>query len=464
VARRLAVLDVVGLTPALVGPATPNLARFAARGATVPVTPVLPAVTCSVQATYLTGVLPSAHGVVGNGWYFRDECEVRFWRQSNRLVEAEKLWETARRLDPELRVANLFWWFNMHSSADVAVTPRPMYPADGRKLPDVYTRPAGLRDELQDALGTFPLFHYWGPAASIRSTRWIADATRLVEEQHRPTLTLVYLPHLDYGLQRHGTSDPAVEAELREVDTVCGELIDMYDDRGVEVVVLSEYGITDVSRPVHLNRLLREQGLLSVREELGREQLDPGASMAFAVADHQVAHVYVADPSRLGAVRELLESCPGVERVLDGDARRAAGLDHPRAGELIAIAQPDAWFTYYHWLDDSRAPDFARTVDIHRKPGYDPVELFLDPALRFPRIEVGRRVLARRLGFRTLLDVIGLDASLVRGSHGRLPASHEQGPLLISGRPELVGREALAATDVRDVLLRHLGVPAPAPA
>jgi predicted AlkP superfamily pyrophosphatase or phosphodiesterase len=464
VARRLAVLDVVGLTPALVGPATPNLARFAARGATVPVTPVLPAVTCSVQATYLTGVLPSAHGVVGNGWYFRDECEVRFWRQSNRLVEAEKLWETARRLDPELTVANLFWWFNMHSSADVSVTPRPMYPADGRKLPDVYTRPAGLRDELQDALGTFPLFHYWGPAASIQSTRWIADATRLVEEQHRPTLTLVYLPHLDYGLQRHGPSDPAVEAELREVDTVCGELIDMYDDRGVEVVVLSEYGITDVSRPVHLNRLLREQGLLSVREELGREQLDPGASMAFAVADHQVAHVYVADPSRLDAVRELLESCPGVERVLDGDARRAAGLDHPRAGELIAIAQPDAWFTYYHWLDDSRAPDFARTVDIHRKPGYDPVELFLDPALRFPRIEVGRRLLARRLGFRTLLDVIGLDASLVRGSHGRLPASHEQAPLLISGRPELVGREALAATDVRDVLLRHLGVPAPAPA
>ncbi len=460
--RRLAVLDVVGLTPGLLGAATPHLSRFAARGATVPVVPALPAVTCTVQATYLTGTPPSVHGVVGNGWYFRDECEVRFWRQSNHLVRSEKVWEAARRADPHLTCANLFWWFNMHSSADLSVTPRPMYPADGRKLPDVYTQPAELRDELQGALGTFPLFNYWGPAASIRSTRWIADATRLVEERHRPTLTLVYLPHLDYGLQRHGTHDPAVEAELREVDAVCGELIDLYGEREVDVVVLSEYGITDVSLPVHPNRLLREHGLLRVREELGRELLDAGASAAFAVADHQVAHVYVDDPSRLAVVRELLESCPGVERVLDEEGKRAAGLDHPRSGELVAIAEPEAWFTYYHWLDDRRAPDFARTVDIHRKPGYDPVELFLDPALRFPRLEIGRTLLGRRLGFRGLLDVIGLDASLVRGSHGRLPPAPEQGPLLISGRPELLGGETLAATDVRDVLLRHLGAPAAA--
>jgi predicted AlkP superfamily pyrophosphatase or phosphodiesterase len=461
--RRLAVLDVVGLTPGLLGPSTPRLSAFAARGAAVPVGHVLPAVTCSVQATYLTGLPPAGHGVVGNGWYVRDDCEVRFWRQSNRLVEGEKLWETARRSDPSLTCANLFWWFNMYSSADVSVTPRPMYPADGRKLPDVNTRPADLRERLQGELGTFPLFQFWGPAASIRSTRWIAGAARIVEEASRPSLALVYLPHLDYGLQRHGPADPAAAGELRDVDAVCGELIDFYGDRGVDVVVLSEYGIAEVSRPVHLNRLLREHGLLAVREELGREQLDAGASAAFAVADHQVAHVYVNDGARLDEVRSLVSACPGVERVLDGEERRAAGLDHPRAGELVAVAEPGAWFTYYHWLDDRRAPDFARTVDIHRKPGYDPAELLLDPALRWPRVRVGATLLRRRLGFRTLLEVVPLDASLVRGSHGREPAAPTEGPLLITGRPDLLdGAAGLPAAEVRGLLLRHLGAGAPA--
>jgi predicted AlkP superfamily pyrophosphatase or phosphodiesterase len=453
------VLDVVGLTGELLGPLTPHLSRFAASGASVPVSPVLPAVTCPVQATYLTGAAPAAHGAVGNGWYFRDEGEVRFWRQSNRLVTAEKVWETARRHRPDFTCANLFWWFNMYSSADYTVTPRPMYPADGRKLPDVYTRPAELRTVLQGELGTFPLFQFWGPGASIDSTRWIASSACLVETMHRPTLSLVYLPHLDYGLQRYGPHHPALERELRDVDAVCGELIEFYREREVDVVVLSEYGITDVSEPVHLNRVLRGHGLLQVRKELGLELLDPGASTAFAVADHQVAHVYVNEPSQLGAVRALLESCTGVERVLDERGKLAAGLDHPRAGELVAIAEPHAWFTYYYWLDDLRAPDFARTVDIHRKPGYDPVELLFDPALRWPRLRVGLTLLQRRLGGRQLLEVVPLDAKLVRGSHGRLPPTPEQGPLLISGRPELLGASTLAAAEVRGLLLQHLDVP-----
>ncbi|HYU17681.1 MAG TPA: nucleotide pyrophosphatase/phosphodiesterase family protein [Chloroflexota bacterium] len=454
--RKTVVLDVVGLTPGLLGDATPRLRAFAERGRVASITPVLPAVTCTAQATYLTGAHPEAHGIVGNGWYFRDECEVRFWRQSNKLVQQPKIWERARSLEPSFTCANLFWWFNMYSSADYSVTPRPMYPADGRKLPDVYTQPAELRPGLQAALGQFPLFNFWGPATSIRASRWIADAALWVDRQHDPTLTLIYLPHLDYCLQRLGPGHPEVAADLRQIDAVCGDLIDHYQARDCQIIVLSEYGIGPVSRAVHLNRRLRESGLLAVRDELGRELLDPGASAAFAVADHQVAHVYVNDPDRLSQARAVLEDTAGVALVLDAGARRAHHLDHPRCGELVAVAEPDAWFTYYYWLDDNRAPDFARTVDIHRKPGYDPVELFVDPSLRFPKLKVGSTLLQQRLGFRTLLDVVPLDASLVRGSHGRVPDEAAEMPIFVTQSTDLLDESDIQATDVCELILRHL--------
>jgi predicted AlkP superfamily pyrophosphatase or phosphodiesterase len=400
--------------------------------------------------------MPSEHGIVGNGWYFRDECEIKFWRQSNKLVQAPKLWDQARGLDPAFTCANMFWWYNMYSTVDYAVTPRPMYPADGRKLPDIYSQPADLRPRLQERLGQFPLFQFWGPGTSIRCTEWIARASMMVEEEFGPTLTLIYLPHLDYGFQRYGPNDPRVEKDLREVDGVCEELITFYEGRGAQVVVLSEYGITSVSRAVSLNRTLREHGYIAVREELGRELLDAGASTAFAVADHQVAHVYVNDPRQLDAVQEIVQSVPGVEQVLGEEGKRAHGLDHPRSGELVVIAEPDAWFTYYYWLDDDRAPDYAPTVDIHRKPGYDPAELFMDPDIRVPALKVGWKVAQKKLGFRYLMDVIPLSGELVRGSHGRLPDSEKDGPLFITRQPELLPGERLAPTDVQHAILSHL--------
>jgi predicted AlkP superfamily pyrophosphatase or phosphodiesterase len=345
----------------------------------------------------------------------------------------------------------------MYSSVDYAVTPRPMYPADGRKIPDVHTKPGALRDELQSSLGTFPLFEFWGPRASIRSTQWIAASAKFVEAKFNPTLTLVYLPHLDYNLQRVGVSRAEdIAKDLSDVDAVCGDLIDYYEGRGARVVVLSEYGLRDVSQPVHINRALRVRGLLAFREERGLEMIDAGASAAFAVADHQIAHVYVNDRARMNEVRDLLERLPGVERVLGDTEKAAAHIDHGRAGDLIAVAKPEAWFTYYYWLDDAKAPDFARTVDIHRKPGYDPVELFLNPAIKVPAAAVGWRLAKRAAGFRTLLDVIPLDASLVRGSHGRTGPASADGPLLLSREKELVGSGPLASVEVYDVLLRHL--------
>ena len=455
--HKTVVLNVVGLTTDLIARGAPALSRWSQDAAVIGVESAFPAVTCTAQSDYLTGTAADSHGVVGNGWYGRDDCEVRFWRQSNRLVLGQKIWDIARAEDPTFTCANLFWWFNMYSSVDVSVTPRPMYPADGRKLPDVYTVPAALRDELQTELGTFPLFEFWGPRASIASTRWIAASAKAVENKFNPTLTLIYLPHLDYNLQRIGASAPAALADVRQVDDVCRDLISFYEERGARVVVLSEYGIRDVSQPVHVNRVLRQRGLLAVREELGRELLDAGASAAFAVADHQVAHVYVNDRHRVGEVKAVLEGIHGIERVLGESGKAEFHIDHPRAGELVAIANPDAWFTYYYWLDDERAPDFARTVEIHRKPGYDPVELFLDPHISMPALTVGWKLTRRKLGFRTLLDVIPLDASLVKGSHGRpVAATAQDAPVLITKRQDLVPGSSIRSTGVHDVLLAHL--------
>jgi predicted AlkP superfamily pyrophosphatase or phosphodiesterase len=454
--HKTVVLNVVGLTPGLLGPSMPALTRWAGEGTVARIKSAFPAVTCSAQADYLTGRTPAVHGIVGNGWYAREEAEIKFWKQSNLLVQAPKIYETARAADPSFTCANLFWWFNMYSSADYSVTPRPMYPADGRKIPDVYTRPSSLRDELQSALGTFPLFEFWGPRASIRSTRWIADAAKQVDQKFDPTLTLVYLPHLDYNLQRVGPGDPAAASDLQQVDAVCGDLIAHYESRGARVIVLSEYGLQNVSSPVHLNRVLRQHGLIAVRDELGHEMLDPGASAAFAVADHQVAHVYVNDASRLHEVRGLLERTAGVEIVLGHDEKIAHGIDHSRAGDLVAVAAAGAWFTYYFWHDDQRAPDFARTVEIHRKPGYDPVELFLDPAIRIPALTVGWKLAKRKAGLRALLDVIPLDASLVKGSHGRQTGWSEEGPVLISRQKELVPSARITSVDVHDHILSHL--------
>lgn len=451
-----AVLNVVGLTPALMGEDTPHLNALAEAGARATIDTITPAVTCSVQATMLTGTMPSTHGIVGNGWYFRDQAQVMFWKQPNILVQAEKVWETARRRDPSITCANVCWWFNMYSSVDWSVTPRPVYRADGGKIFDIYTAPPDLRTRLTDALGRpFPFFNFWGPQSNIESSRWIAEASALVDAWHDPSLLLVYLPHLDYNLQRLGPTDPAIRADVRAIDAVCGTLIEKLQARGRRVIVVSEYGIVPVSRPVHLNVLFRERGLLAVRDELGTDAFDAGASEAFAVADHQVAHVHVRNPARLGEVRALVEAVPGVERVYAGAERAAIGLDHPRAGELVAIAEPDAWFTYYYWLDERRAPDYARTVDIHRKPGYDPVELFIDPAIRFPTLKAGLKLAKKAMGFRYLMDVISLDATLVRGSHGRVTDRPEDGPLFISSQKGAAAG-SMPATAVRDQILAHL--------
>jgi predicted AlkP superfamily pyrophosphatase or phosphodiesterase len=453
---RLIVLCVPGLSPRHIGAATPHLTDLARRGGMRPLRSALPAVTCTMQSTLLTSLPPNRHGAIANGWYFRDLGEIHFWRQSARLVAGERIWEAARRRDPAFTCANLFWWYAMHGTADISVTPRPMYLADGRKLPDIWASPQGLREELTDALGPFPLFQFWGPATSIASSRWIAACASHVQRTHAPSLTLVYLPHLDYDLQRYGPDDPVIDTALRELDEVCGGLIADADQDETGIIVLSEYGIGAVDTPIHVNRALREAGLLRVRAEVGGEHLDLAASDAFAVADHQIAHIYVQRSELIPTVEALIAGLPGVEQVAAPANRPDWGLDHPRSGELIAIAAKNAWFTYYHWLDDRFAPDYARTVDIHRKPGYDPVELFIDPAIRAPKLAIGWRLAQRALGFRALLDIIPLDARLVRGSHGRAVDDEADGAIIMSSEHDLLPSRPIDATEVKSLMLNHL--------
>ena len=453
----LVCINAVGLTPRALAH-MPRLQRLAADGFQAQLDPVLPAVTCSVQSTMLTGLPPSEHGIVGNGWYFRDLGEVFLWRQHNALVHGEKVWETARRAKPDFRAANLCWWYAMGASTDLTVTPRPIYHADGAKSPDCYTDPPELHDRLTGTLGDFPLFTYWGPTASITSSKWIADAAKLVLASEPLDLLLVYLPHLDYDLQRFGPEGPEAIKAAQELDSVAGDLVEHVRTRGHQVVVLSEYGITPARRPVEINRALRRAGLLHVYTQAGMEYLDPWTSRAFAVADHQIAHVYVKDPRAVEVARAALQ-IPGIAELLDEEGKQAAGLAHERSGELVALAEHDAWFTYHYWLDDERAPDFARGVEIHRKPGYDPNELFFDPDDKLVKLKAGLTLARKKAGLRYSMQVVPLDSRFVKGTHGLLPEATLDAPVLISSERE-GARDRIAAAEVRDLLLDLAGVPA----
>lgn len=436
--KRIAVLNVVGLTRAVLAE-MPRLRKWSEGRELSSFKPAFPAVTCTAQSSYLTGKSVGEHGIVGNGWYDREAAEVKFWKQSNHLVKGEKVWEAAG-----VKCAKMFWWYNMYSSADFAATPRPLYPADGRKFFDIHTQPMGMREEIKRDLGPFPFPAFWGPKAGIGSSEWIAKSARWIEEKESPTLNLVYLPHLDYGLQKFGPGAPEMAAEYEAIDAVACDFIEYLEGRGVEVLVLSEYGISKVSKPIHLNRIFREKGWIQVKDELGLETLDCGGCQAFAVADHQAAHVYVNDPSIAAEVREVVLATDGVEEIREGKDLWDEGVGRERGGDFVAVSEEDAWFTYYFWEDDAKAPDYARCIDIHRKPGYDPVELFLDPEIKFPLVKIAGFLARKKLGMRGLMDVIPLDATLVKGSHGRDTVPEDEQPVAIgTGAGQVTSAESV---------------------
>lgn len=406
VSKPLCIINAVGLTPELLKHAP----QISSVGRVSPWQSPIPAVTCTSQATMLTGRPPSEHGIVGNGWYYRDTSEIRFWQQASSLVTGKKFYE-------DFETAKMFWWFNQSAPVKYSATPKPHYGCDGSKVFDILDQ---TECQLVKRLGPFPFFTFWGPNAGLPCSRWIAEASALVMREKKPEITLVYLPHLDYDFQRY--TNPSLE-RVRELDSCVETVLRAADQINAQVVVVSEYGLTPVNQPVDLNIQLRKEGLLKVRSGPFGEILLPGDSDAFAVADHQVAHLYVQKKSNIQRVKRFVESIPGVESVVEP---HEVNLNHPRSGELIVLAQAESWFTYYYWLNERSAPDFARTVDIHRKPGYDPCELFATSKTR-----AIARVLQKKAGFRYRMDVVPLKPNLIGGSHGLAASIPDKGPLII---------------------------------
>jgi predicted AlkP superfamily pyrophosphatase or phosphodiesterase len=450
---RRVVLNVVGLSARdLESGEMPRIAQFAKRGSSAKISPAFPAVTCTAQSDYLTGERPAVHGIVGNGWYNRTLSEVHFWKQSNRLVHAPKVWDKLHNRSNKLRIANLFWWYNMGTQADISVTPRPNYLADGGKVFDIATYPYEIKNSLKAELGEFPFRNFWGPAAGLASSQWIAQAAQWIERNQKPDLNLVYLPHLDYDLQRFGPRSSQASQARAEIDNLVGGLIEFFEKRGIDVMIVSEYAITEVNQAVPLNRILRKHGLLRIKDELGTETLDTFNSQAFAVVDHQVAHIIVQDSSKLDEVRKILEGVDGVEKVLDQADQKKLGINHERAGDFVVVAKKNAWFSYYWWLDDELAPDFARTVDIHRKPGYDPAELLIDSAIKFPLVNAVWFLLKKRLGLRALLKLTPLSGEQIKGSHGRIPDDPLDWPVIISSQPAAL-KSVCTSTEVHPYII-----------
>jgi predicted AlkP superfamily pyrophosphatase or phosphodiesterase len=423
--------------------AMPNLRRLTAGGDCATLVPSFPAVTCPVQANMTTGRLPREHGVVANGFYWRDKDRIEMWTAWNDCIQRPQIWDILYQHNEDLTSAV---WFPLHSKgcgAEYICTPAPIHNPDGSESLWCYTRPTELYGELRDALGHFPLQHFWGPLANIKSTAWIVDSAVYAAKKYRPNFFYIYLPHLDYAAQKFGPDSPQALVAVRELDEVLGRLIEgvgqAFGDAHALWLVASEYAIVPVNHVTYPNRILRDTGLLTVKaDENGGELLDTKNSAAWALADHQFSHVFVKDGDEATARRvgELFARREGIAEVLVGDERSRYDLDHERCGEVVLVSAPNSWQAYYYWLDDARAPSFVRTVDIHRKPGYDPVELFIDMATKS----------------------IPLDATLIRGSHGAPATLDTQRGVLLSSQAGTFDGRPKADTEVCDLVLRQFGI------
>lgn len=421
--------------------AMPHLRTMTAAGQSATLVPSFPCVTCPVQANMTTGRLPAAHGVVANGFYWREKRQVEMWTSPNDCIERPQAWDLLSHVEGAVTSAV---WFAMHSvgaEADFICTPKPIHNPDGSESLWCYTRPIEFYGMLRDELGHFPLQHFWGPIANIRSTAWIVQSAATASRRWLPDFFWIYLPHLDYAAQKLGPDSPAAMAALGELDAEIGRLHEaMTDAYGSDLLwlVAGEYAITPVDHVAYPNRVLREAGLLEVCEGDGGEVIDFAASRAWALVDHQFSHVFVAnaDPKTIEQVAGIFRSQPGIANVLVGHERGRYAMDHARSGEVILISAPNSWQAYYYWLDDAKAPAFARTVDIHRKPGYDPVELHVDMATRS----------------------IPLDATRIRGSHGVPSVDSSQQTVLLASKPILPEAKTLADTDVFGIVMKQFGV------
>lgn len=443
--EHLIFLSVPGLRPGDIDPVTaPTLHAWANAGVVAELTPTFPCVTSPVQATMLTGTPPGEHGVIANGFYHRDRGEVEFWVAHNDAIAGEQTWDALKRNRSGFTSAAWHTQNIKGAGVDYIVTPSPIHEEDGSTKLWCYSKPEGTYQAVLDDMGHFPLQHYWGPAANIQSTRWILDAAVWLIDRHAPNFHWIYIPHLDYASQKFGPNSDQAKAALTELDALLGEFASKVAASRVGhdavFLVAGEYALTDVTGVIYPNRILREAGFLTIRDEDGAEHIDLAASPAFAMVDHQLAHLFVKDGSLKvrDRIAELFRDMPGIAGAYAGENRAAIGMDHERSGDVVLVTDDAHWLAYYWWLDDAAAPPFARTVDIHAKPGYDPVEMFFDPATKG----------------------ISLDASLVKGSHG-VPATEprHRTALVCSATSAMVKcGGAYSDIDIKRISLGLLGV------
>jgi hypothetical protein len=387
----------------------------------------------------LTGKLPQEHGIVANGFYWRDRHQVEMWTAGNEVIETPQIWDLLHQRDPSITSAAWFPMLSKRSGADYICMPAPVHNPDGSESLWCYSKPEALYGTLLEELGHFPLQNFWGPLASITSSAWIIQSAVIAARMYRPRFFYLYIPHLDYAAQKNGPASPEAVLALGHLDEVLGQLVDGFQEAyaasELEWMVASEYVINEVDHVTYPNRVLRELGLLKLVQKDDGEHLDFKASEAWALADHQMAHIFLrdVDVSVINKITEAFARCPGIAEVLVGSDRARYGLAHPRAGEVILVSSPNSWQAYYWWQDDDRAPAFARTVDIHQKPGYDPVELHFDFASK----------------------QTPLDATLVRGSHGAPATSDERCGILATSLPTHLPAR-LRDIDVASLILNHL--------
>lgn len=434
-------LSIPGLRPQDLA-AMPKLSSLMAGGDRTQLVPSFPAVTWPVQANMLTGQLPRQHGVVANGFYWRERREIEMWTAWNDKIQSPQIWDILHQHDAALTSAVWFPMLSKGCGADYICMPAPIHNPDGSESLWCYTKPVELYGTLRDTFGHFPLMNFWGPMANIKSTAWIADSAAFAMQQVRPNFFYIYLPHLDYAAQRTGPDSEPAKKAVTELDDVIGKLAESaaqaYAGANLLWLAAGEYAITPVDHVTFPNRVLREAGLLAVEEREDGEHLDLEQSQAWALVDHQFSHVFVKDARQavIDRVVDLFATHSGIAEVLAGDERGKYLLDHERSGEVVLISQPNSWQAYYYWLDDAKAPKFARTVDIHQKPGYDPVELHFDFATKS----------------------IPLNASLVKGSHGAPAASEAQRTVLLSSQKGVFGAAPLPDTDLADLVCRQFGI------
>ncbi|MEM9410494.1 MAG: nucleotide pyrophosphatase/phosphodiesterase family protein [Planctomycetota bacterium] len=413
----------------------PNLQNLISNGCRSRIEHSFPAVTWPSQANLLTGKKPNEHGVIANGFYWRNDHKVEMWTAWNEVIQQPQLWDTLKALHPDLTSSAWFPMLSKGCGAEFVCMPAPIHKPDGSEDLWCYTKPQEFYGELLEQFGHFPLQHFWGPMANILSSKWIAETSVKAAEKFKPHFNYIYLPHLDYAAQKHGPdSSQAIEA-VEELDQLIGTLrIQMESAYSCRIhwIVVSEYTITPVDHVSFPNRFLREHGWLKTTTVDGREHLDFANSEAWALVDHQFSHVFVQDRARVKEIANRLQSLEGIQTILAGEDRAKLSMDHDRSGEILLVSEPNSWQAYYWWNDDQLAPEFATNVDIHRKPGYDPIELHFDMATKS----------------------VPLDATLAKGSHGAPANSDPQKGVFLSSMMSN-SPEQIAETDVFNIVTHY---------